>query len=661
MLVAEELDLPLERVRLKQASPGPELTDLGTGGSSSTMDSWGPLRHAGAAARAMLVAAAARRWSVDPDACRTEDGAVVHEATGRTLGYGELAAEAARLPVPGDPRPKPRSEYRLLGTPRNRIDGPDIVSGRARYGLDVRLPDMVYAVVARPPVLGGAVAGWDDRRARRVNGVLDVVEIESGVAVVAEHTWAAIKGREALDVRWDAGPHASFDTESHRAALEAAASEPGVTIRRDGRGRDGLAEAPRAMEAVYHYPFAAHASVEPVNCTALVEGDRCEVWSPTQTPNAVQVLGSRLLEVPTENVTVSVTLLGGGFGRRLGWDFDMEAIRIARALPGTPVHLVWTREDDMTQGYFQAASAHRLRAGLDGSGRIVAWEHRKASTPHQARGVPTPEQLRDPDWLIGSAWGVYDTPYAFPSFEASYAVVEAPVPIGPWRAVFSPPSVFARECFLDEVAGSAGRDALEVRLELLDDSDPDIEPTFTINGDRVDRRRMRAVLERAAEAGGWGRRAPDGRALGLAGNVFHTGTYVAYVVEVSLRPDAGPSELPFRVHRVTCALDCGLVVNPNAVRQQVESGVAWSLSNMKGQMTWRGGVALEDNYHQFRVATMAETPEVIEVHFVGADADRPHGVGEPVVCPFAPAVANALSRLTGRRVRRLPVRAGDLA
>jgi isoquinoline 1-oxidoreductase beta subunit len=660
MIAAEELDVPFERVRIEQASPGPDYTDLGTGGSSSTMDSWGPLREAGATARAMLVSAAAARWGVEPAVCRTENGEVVHESTGRRVRYGDLVADAERQPVPDQLTFKSRSEYRLLGTPRDRIDGPDIVSGRARYGLDVRLPGMKYAAVARSPVLGGQVATVDDAGARAVHGVIDVIRIPTGVAVIADHTWAAIKGRSALRIEWEPGPNASFDSDVHAAALEQATSQPGISIRRDGAGRDAFAGAVREMEAVYRYPFAAHASVEPVNCTAVVRGDRCEVWTPTQLPDAARVFGARVLEIPPENITVHVTLLGGGFGRRLNWDFDVEAIRIAGAMPGTPVQLVWTREDDIRYGHFQAASAHRLRAGMDGD-RIVAWEHRKATTPHNARGVPTEAQKRDPDVVRGWAWGVYDTPYAFPAFEATYSIVDAPVPIGPWRAVFSPSSVFARECFLDEVAQSLGRDPLALRLELLDSSNAGVEPTFTIAEQLIDRRRMRAVFERVAEAGGWGQSPSPGRALGLAGNVFHTGTYVAYVVEVSLQPDAAPGQLPFRVHRVTGAIDCGLVINPNAVRQQVESGVIWSLSNMKNEMTWRGGIARQGNFGDFPVATMAETPPVIDVHFVGTDADQPHGVGEPVVCPFAPAAANALSRLIGHRIRRLPVRAEDLA
>ncbi len=661
MIAAEELDVPFSAVAVEQAAPGPSFQDLGTGGSSSTMDLWTPLRHAGAAARAMLVQAAAARWGVPAEACRTDVGAVVEGASGRRLAYAALVSDAARLPVPSAPPLKAPRHYRILGTDAPRVDGPAIVSGRARYGLDVRLDGMLHAVVARPPVLGAGVASWDGTGARAVAGVVGVVEIASGVAVVAENTWAAMQGRAALDVRWTESPHGAFDSAEHQRALAAATLDGGVTIRRDGAGRDALAGGGRLLEALYEYPFEAHACMEPMNCTVRVDGDRCHVWSPTQTPNTVQAAAARLMGVPPGNVAVEVTLIGGGFGRRLGWDMDVEAVRIARAFPGCPVHLTWTREDDLRDGYFQAASAERMRARLDG-GRVVAWEHRKASTPHQARGAaPTPQELRDPDYLAGSAWGVYDTPYAFPALEASYAVVEAPVPIGPWRAVFSPPSVFARECFLDEVAVALGRDPLALRLDLLGRSDPAIAPTFVAQGDRVDRRRLAAVLDAAAEAGRWRDGAPDGRALGLAGNVFHTGTCMAYVVEVSLRPEARPGELPFRVHRVAGAIDCGRVVHPGGVRQQVESGVVWGLSNMKSAMTWQGGTTRETNFDGFRVLTLPEAPPVVDVVLVGGDAPEPHGVGEPVVCPLAPAVANALSRLVGRRIRRLPVKAEDLA
>lgn len=447
MIVAEELDADFGRVRIEQASPGPDFRDLGTGGSSSTMESWTPLRRAGATARAMLVAAAAGRWGVAPGACRTASGEVIHEGSGRRLGYGALAGEAAAMTVPGEVPLKPRSEHTLVGTPRPAIDAPDIVTGRARYGMDVRVPGMLYAVVARSPALGGEVASFDGAAARRMPGVREVVEIDAGVAVVAGDTWAALRGRDALRVTWADGPGGDFDTDAHREALRRAVRSPGVTIRRDGRGRDGLARAGRTLEADYDYAFAAHAPVEPMNATAHVREDgTCEIWSPTQTPNTVQAVAARLLDVPREDVTVHVTLVGGGFGRRLNWDCDVEAVQVARALEGTPVQLVWSREDDMRHGHFQAASAHRLEAGLDAGGRVVAWEHREACSMHNVRGAdPSRVDTSDPDAVRGSAWGVYDTPYHVPDFEATYRHVPVPVGIGPWRAVFSPPAVFARE------------------------------------------------------------------------------------------------------------------------------------------------------------------------------------------------------------------------
>jgi len=314
----------------------------------------------------------------------------------------------------------------------------------------------------------------------------------------------------------------------------------------------------------------------------------------------------------------------------------------------------------LRHGYFQAASAHRIEAGFDAAGKLVAWEHRKASTPHNARRRPSAEQLRDPEFLAGSSWGVTDNPYAVPHVETSYAVVEAPVPIGPWRSVFSPSSVFARESFLDELAERTGRDPLAWRLELLGAGDPSVPQDVRPGGETVDRRRLRRVLELAGERSGWGSPLPAGRARGLACNVFHTETYIAYVVEVSLAARPGPGRLPFVVHRAVCALDCGLVIHPDGARQQVDSGVAWSLSNMKSETTFERGAAREGNFDGFAIATIDEMP-AIETHLVASDRDRPHGLGEPTVCPFAPAVANALSRLTGRRIRKLPVVAADLA
>jgi len=656
-ILADELDADPDRLGIEQARPGPEFRRLGTGGSSSTMTSWDPLRQAGAAAREMLVAAAASTWGVPVEVCRTQRGRVL-DGSGRSLDYGELAALAARQPVPETPRVRLPREPRLIGRRRARIDGPAIVRGAAMYGLDVRLPGMLHAVVARSPVLGGSLRSFDASAALATPGVRACFQIHSGVAVVAETTWAAMRGREALKLDWDPGRHAAFSSAAHLDHLADLTKSPGITTRLEGRGRAGLAGAATRLEALYVYPFLAHASVEPVNSTAWVRDGKCQVWAATQTPNAVQIFAARTLGIAQEDVTVNVPLLGGGFGRRLGWDFNVESVEIARHVDG-PVQLAWTRADDLRHGYFQAASAHRLFAGLDAGGRVVAWEHRKASTLHNARGRPSDEEMKDGKYLADSSWGVTDGPYAIRDFEATYTPVEVPVPIGPWRAVYSPSSVFARESFIDEIAERAGKDALALRLEMLGTGDASVPDVAEPSGSRVDRRRMRAVLETAARKGGWGEPAPPGRARGIACNVFHTETYVAYVVEVSLRRSARAGRLPFAVERVVGAVDCGVVIDPDGVAQQVESGVIWSLSNLIGATTFEQGMAREGNFDSFRVARFHETP-VIETHLVPNDDDRPHGLGEPTVCPFAPAVATALARLTGRRIRRLPIEATDL-
>lgn len=654
MIVAEELDADLSRVKLEQASPGPDFPGLGTGGSGSIVRSWDPLRVAGAAARAMLVSAAAARWNVEAGTVETRDGFAIHAPSGRRASYGDLAGAAATLPVPEKPELKSRSTYRLIGKPQRRLDGPEIVTGRAKYGLDVRLPGMRFAVVARSPQLGGKLESFDAQAAKKVSGVVGVFEIPSGVAVVAENSWAALRGREALVLKWAPSPHAAFDSDRHREALARAVEEPGVTIRKVGQGREGFAKAASVVDAVYSYPFAAHASVEPVNSTAPVQSGRCTVWSPTQAPNAVQAAGARVLSIPEGAVSVNVMLLGGGFGRRLGVDFDVEAIEIARRVEGTPVQLLWSRDDDMRHGYFQAATAERLRAGLDPKGKVLAFEHRKASTLHNARRTLTAEEKANPETLAASAWGVNNAPWIVADAEMSYRVVDAPVPIGPWRSVYSPSSVFARECFLDEVAHAAGKDPLALRLELLEEAAPEKENAAP---NAIDRSRMRRVLEVVAAKSGWGGKTKGGIARGLAANVFHARTYVAYVVEVSLRPSG---QLPFTVERVVCALDLGVAINPLGIEQQVESGIIWSLSNMKSEITMKEGAIVQSHFADFPVVMIDETPARIETHIVPSDDERPRGLGEPTVCPFAPAVVNALSLLAGKRIRRLPVRAADL-
>ena len=661
MIVAEELDCDFEKVTIEQASPGPDFRRLGTGGSGSVMGMWDPLRKAGAAARTMLAGAAAARWGIPADRVETGNGFVHERGTRRRLAYGTLLDDAAKQPVPAEPALKQQSAFTVVGTSRRRLDGVEIVTGRARYGLDVRVPGMKYAVIARAPQLGAKVVSFDAAEAKKVGGVVAVEVVPTGIAVVADTTWAAIRGRAALKIEWGGSPHTKWSSEDHRAALEKAIEKPALTIRKDARGLGGFETVTRVIEGSYFYPFAAHAALEPVNCTAVVTGGGCTIWSPTQTPNGVQGAAASILGIAETSVTVNVMLLGGGFGRRLGVDFDREAIEVARRMKGIPVQLVWTREDDMRHGYFQAASAHRLRAGLDESGRVVAWEHRKASSPHNARRVPTADDKVNPETVRGWAWGVYDSPYFVRDSEMSYGVVDSPLPIGPWRSVFSPPSVFARESFVDEIAQQTGRDPIDLRLTLLGAGDATVEKTYTIGGERIDRSRMRGVLQTVRQKSGWGQPSAAGVARGIAANVFHTETYIAYVVDVALRKNAPQNRLPFEVKRVVCALDCGIAVNPLGVAQQVESGIIWSLSNMKSEITVKDGVVVEALYSDYPVAMIDETPPLIEVHLVAGASDRPHGIGEPVVCPLAPAVANALSRLIGRRIRQLPVRAADLA
>lgn len=660
MVLAEELDADFTRVRIETAQPGPDFTRMGTGGSTSLMTTWDPLRQAGAAARAMLVAAAAARWGVAPDSCTTEKSHVIHAASNRRAAYQELLADAAKQPVPSEPPLKKPSEFRLLGTSQKRFDGPDIVTGKAIYGFDVRLPGMLHAVVLRPPVLGSKAASFDAGGAMKVAGVKKVVEITRGIAVVAESTWSAMKGRDALKVEWADSPHASFSGKAFMDEMAKLSEEPGVTIRKDGEGRAGFGKAEKTVAATYRYPWTAHATLEPMNCTVLVKEGGCEIWSPTQTPNGVQATAARLLGLEPAAVKVNVILSGGGFGRRLGTDFDSEAIEIAKTMPGTPVHVYWTRDDDMRHGYFQAPSVHRLSAGIAG-GRVVEWEHRKVSVPHNRNGAPSAERLNDPSVVIGWAWGIYDTPYHWPNAEMTYRGLDAPSPIGPWRSVFSPSSVFARECFVDEVAAALGRDEVELRLEMLGAGQPDFPKRLEIGGAVVERDRMIRVIELVRQKSGWGTKPPDLRAWGFAASYFHTGTYVAHAVEVSMKKIPRPGELPFTVHRVVCGVDCGVVVNPDVVAQQVEGGFLWGLSSMKNEITFENGRAVEGNYDAFPVSMAHDTPPVIETHIVKWDADRPAGLGEPVVDSVPPAVANAVSKLVGKRIRTLPVRAADLA
>jgi isoquinoline 1-oxidoreductase beta subunit len=652
MILAEELEADWTRIRLVQASPGPDFSDMGTGGSDSVAAGWRPLRRAGAAAREMLITAAAQTWGVDRATCQARAGVVLHAASGRKLVYGALVEAASRIAIPSDPPLKDPKDFRILGQRVKRLDGPRIVTGAAGYGLDVRVPGMLFATIVRSPVMGGKALRWDDTAAKQVPGVRGVVAVSTGVAIVADDTWAAFAGREALSITWDGGPHQDFSSAGFAKQLEDALSRPGIANRREGDAVGALAAAAKRLDAVYSYPFHAHATLEPVSYFARVEKGRCTLRGGTQNPQRVQRSVATLLGLRLDKVEVHVTLLGGGFGRRLAVDYAVEAAEVSRAVDA-PVLVVWTRADDLHHGHFECASRHRMQGALDATGTPVAWLHRQACAFHNLT-PPTPADLADPESYRDSAWGQYDVPYAIPHILTDYARVDCPVRIGPWRAVFSPPSSFARESFLDELAHAGGHDPLELRLRLL------AAPRMLSAGRlMIDRDRYRRVLQLAAEKAGWGTPLPsgDGRhwGRGIAGNVYDGSTHLAYVAEVSVGA-AGD----LRVHRVVAAVDCGVPVNPLGIEGQVESGVLFGLSAaLHGEISFTGGRVQQSSYADYPVMRLPESPTV-EVHIVPS-GERPYGMGEPPVPPAAPAVMNAIFAATGRRIRQLPLKPGELA
>jgi CO/xanthine dehydrogenase Mo-binding subunit len=642
MIVAEELEVPLASIRVEQASADPKFGDQLTAGSSSVSGMWEPLRTAAAQAREMLVGAASRTWGVPAAECVADGGVVLHAGSGRRSGYGELVAVAAALKVPDKPRLKDPATFRLLGRSTRQLDGATKVDGSARYGIDVRLPGMLFACVARCPVFGRELTGHDAARARAVPGVTDVVPLESGtllmdgfwkyqlpgaVAVLAENSWAAIQGCKALDCRWDEG--SGLDSAQLSRMFRDRAAQSGTLGRNDGDAPAALERAAKVLEATYEVPFHAHATMEPMNCTAHVRAGACDIYAPTQYPTGVQQLAERLTGLPAEAVTVHTTLMGGGFGRRSEMHWVIDAIRTSKVV-GRPVQVIWTRENDLQHDNYRPASYHVLRAGLTPAGKLIAWTHRVVAP--SVIGWHAPAIMSSPDQPAGEALdGAAELPYAIPNIRVDYCPVNTPVPVGWWRSVYASQNCFANETFLDEVARSAGRDPLELRRTLLADS-----PRFL------------KVLELAAEKAGWGTALPPGRSRGIAIHHFFSDTIVAEVAEVSVESNG------VRVHRVVCAVDCGMAINPHAVVAQMEGGIVYGLSAaLNGAITLEGGRVKQSNFHDYPVLRMSAMPRV-DVHIVES-TETPKGAGEPAVPPIAPAVANAVAAATGRPVRALPI------
>jgi isoquinoline 1-oxidoreductase beta subunit len=627
MLLAEELECDWTKIRTEFPGVDREFgASQGVFGSQSIRSSWMPLRQAGAAARTMLIGAAAARWGADPSSCRAERSVVTNTATSARLSYGALASAASAQPVPAAPALKPASEFHLIGTSAKRLDTPSKTDGSAVFGIDVRLPGMLYAVVARCPVVGGTVASVNDAKARAVRGVKTVVPISTGIAVVADNTWSAMEGRRALEIQWNEGENATLSSERLTKMFADLMAQPGAEARKVGDASSALASAAKKIESVYEVPFLAHAPMEPLNCTADVRSDGCDVWASTQGQSAAQQVAQRVTGLPAEKVRVHTLYMGGGFGRRTAPDYMGEAVEISKAA-GAPIKLTWSRIDDTQHDRYRPASYARFSGGVDGDGWPVAWSARIACPAFTG---PRPGVDR------AAVEGAADIVYAVPNILVDYHNPDARIPTHYWRSVGYSQNTFFTECFLDELAALGGKDPLEVRRKLL-----------------AGQPRMLAALELAAAKAGWSSAPPTGRARGLS-VVNNIGSFTAQVAEVSI---AGGT---VRVHRVVAAVDCGQVVNPAIVTQQITSGIIYGLSAaLKGAITIDRGRVQEASFSDYDVIRMPEAPEV-DVHTIPSTA-APGGIGEASVPGIAPAVANAVFKLTGKRVRRLPIQIETLA
>jgi isoquinoline 1-oxidoreductase beta subunit len=634
MLVAEELDCDWSKVRAALAPAAPEYahTMFGiqmTGGSSSVVNSYDQLRTVGAQARAMLIQAAAAQWKVKVTDVRTDKGFVLGPG-GKKLSYGQLAEAASKQPVPASVKLKDAKDFKLIGKPTRRVDSADKVTGKAQFGLDAKRPNLHVAVVAHPPVFGATVASFDAEKVKAIPGVTHVVHTNSGIAVVGKSFWAVKQGRDALEVKWDLGPNAQLSTETLSKLFLDRARGPGGQVAKKADNAEAMKGAAKTIVAEYEVPFLAHAPMEPLNGTVEVGADGAQIWVGSQFQGVDLMAAAKELGMDPSKVKLNTMLAGGGFGRRANpvSDYVVEACSIAR-LAKVPVKVIWTREDDVRGGFYRPMYVHRVEAGLDASGKLVAWNHAIAG-PSIVGGTPFEAMMVKDGVDPTSTEGVADSPYAIPNLAVTLHTIDAGVPVLWWRSVGHSHSAFVMETMMDELAAAAGKDPVAYRRELLAKSP-----------------RMLGALDLAASKAGWGSPLPQGRARGVAVHESF-GSVCAQVAEVSLENNV------VRVHRVVAAFDCGLVVNPMTVEAQVQSAVAFGLSAaLRGRITFKDGRVQQSNFHDYPVLRMNEMPKV-EVHLVPG-GDRPTGVGEPGTPPIAPAVANALFALSGKRVRKLPL------
>jgi isoquinoline 1-oxidoreductase subunit beta len=633
MLIAEELEVPLDSVTIDHAPPNEKLFGdplLGgqlTGGSTSIRYAWEPMRRAGSTARVLLVNAAAQQWQVDPATCHAENGKVIHAATNRSLSYGQLTETAAKLPVPQQVALKDPKDFKLIGTTAKRLDSPEKVDGSAMFGFDVRLPDMVYAAIVNCPVFGGTLASVDDSAAKRIPGVRQIVKIDNGVAVVGDHTWAAMRGAKALQITWNEGPGAQVSTQTIFADLAQASQGTGAVARKDGDVNSAFSRAKTRVDAIYQQPLLAHATMEPINCTVHVQKDSCDIWVGTQVPTRAVDAGVKVTGLPAEKIVLHGFLLGGGFGRRLEVDGITQALKVAKQLD-VPVKVTWTREEDIQHDMYRPCYYDRISAGLDENGKPVAWQHRIVGSSILARFAPgAVKNGVDPDAVEVSA----ELPYELPNQLVDYVRQEPnAIPTAFWRGVGPTRGTFVVESFIDELAVQAKTDPVQYRRDLLQKSP-----------------RALNVLNTAAQLSGWGSSVPKGQGRGVS--VMHAfGSYFSMVADVTV--DQGE----VRVNRVVCVVDCGMVVNPNTVEAQVQGGVIFAITGaLYSGITIERGRVQQNNFTDYRILRINEAPEIL-VHIVKS-GEAPGGIGEPGTAATMPALANAIYAATGKRLRQLPV------
>jgi CO/xanthine dehydrogenase Mo-binding subunit len=634
MILAEELEADWKQIEIEQAGASTLYGDQTTGGSASIRTTWDPMRKAGAAAREMLISAAALTWGVPRSGCAAQGGSVVHGPSKRQLSYGELAAKASTLPIPTDVPLKQSKDYKIVGQRLARVDTPAKVKGEATFGIDFRMPGMKFAVLSRCPTIGGKVTSFDDKESKKISGVSYVGKVgDTAVAVVADSVWGAMEGRRVLNVSWDEGPNKDLNTAAVMESLKQAATKKGASLYSVG---DVSKAAGRHVSAEYQLPFMAHAPMEPGNCTANYSATRCELWAPTQVPQDCRDSVATAVGLDPDQVKVNVTYMGGGFGRRLEHDYAVEAALVSKAI-NAPVKVIWTREDDMRFSTYRPASLHQLNATLDGAGFPISFRHRiVAPSISGQKGQPGPNGI-DPDLPDEAAFV-----YTLPNISLEYVLAETAVPLGWMRSVYALQAGFASESFIDELALAAEKDPLEYRLHMLA-KDQDIQ-YFNTTWKTA---RMRGVLQLAADKAGWRNPLPAGRFRGIACFGCFS-SYMAEVVEISMENDVP------RVHRVVAAVDCGQVVNPGILEQQIPGGIVYALSNaLRAKITIEKGRVVQGNFDDYAPLRMEEVPAV-EVYAVPS-VEAPTGIGEPSVPPLAPALCNAIYAATKKRIRALPI------